>query len=251
MGRRIRRTLTFIVLLVFLGSVGFLVYTQQQNRSSSLLYEQALKDFTSDMAEEDVQKAQEEIREIPPIEVDFESIQRTYGNVIGWIYCEGTVINYPVVQGTDNAYYLKHAYDGTYTTSGSIFIDCDNKADFSDSNTIIYGHHMRNKTMFAPLGSWEEQSFYEEHPVIWLLTPEQDYKIVLFSAYTTSSKSETYTIFEGPSEELNFYLQNAAAKSKFQTEIMFEEGERYVTLSTCSYAFDNARSVLHGKLIPL
>lgn len=251
MFRRIRRVLTVLLLLVFAGSVGVILYAQHQYHADEQLYSQAMKKFTAVNAKSDGEESQEETREVPPIQVDFDALQQESADVIGWIYCEGTVINYPVVQGTDNQYYLKHAYDGAYTTSGSIFIDCDNQPDFSDSNTIIYGHHMLNKTMFAPLGEWADQQFYEDHPVIWLLTPEQNYKIVLFSGYTTKAGSDTYAIFQGAGEELNQYIANALAKSDFQADVELGEGDRYVLLSTCAYVFNNARSVLHGKLVPV
>ncbi|MCQ6507852.1 class B sortase, partial [Vibrio parahaemolyticus] len=88
------------------------------------LYSQAMKQFTAVNVPRHEEDIKEETVEVPPIEVDFDALRQENEHVIGWIYCEGTVINYPVVQGSDNQYYLKHAYDGTYTTSGSIFIDC-------------------------------------------------------------------------------------------------------------------------------
>ena len=251
MFRKIRRVLTMLLLLVFVGSVGVILYAQHQYHTDEQLYSQAMKQFTAVNVPRHEEDIKEETVEVPPIEVDFDALRQENEHVIGWIYCEGTVINYPVVQGSDNQYYLKHAYDGTYTTSGSIFIDCGNQPDFSDSNTIIYGHHMLNKTMFAPLGEWADQQFYEEHPFMWLLTPEQNYKIVLFSGYTTKAGSDTYAIFQGAGEELDQYIGNALAKSDFQADVELGEGERYVLLSTCAYVFNNARSVLHGKLVPV
>ena len=86
---------------------------------------------------------------------------------------------------------------------------------------------------------------------MWLLTPEQDYKIVLFSGYTTSATSDTYTIFEGPSQELDAYLAKCREQSDFSMEVELDSEGRYVLLSTCAYVFDNARYVLHGMLVPV
>ena len=160
-----------------------------------------------------------------------------------------------MLQGTDNDYYLHHTYDGKSSISGSIFADANNRPDFADSNTVIYGHHMKNKSMFATISNWAEQDYYEEHPVMWLLTPRQDYKIVLFSEYTTSAYSDTYVMYPEACPEMDEYLKRAAQSSNFQSDIQ-TNGEltgdaHYVLLSTCAYVFDNARDVLHGKLVPV
>ena len=110
---------------------------------------------------------------------------------------------------------------------------------------------MKNGSMFATLDHWAEQEYYEGHPVMWLLTPEQDYKIVLFSGYTTSASSDTYAIFDGPCQELDAYLIKCRSQSDFSAEVELEGDSRYVLLSTCAYVFDNARFVLHGKLVPV
>ena len=244
-----------LFLFLFLGSSGIIVFVRLSYQESAELYSQASDRFTvytdSQTVAGEGNETAPEPSVTPPIQVDFDTLCRENPDVIGWIYCEGTLIHYPVVQGTDNDYYLHHAYDGTPSNSGAIFMHCENQADFSDSNTIIYGHHMKNKTMFAALGNWAEQDFYETHPVMWLLTPEQNYRILLFSGYTTSSDSDAYTIFSGPCEELNAYLENAAAKSDFQAQMELDEDGRYILFSTCAYVFDNARSILHGKLIPV
>lgn len=196
----------------------------------------------------------------PPLAVDFEALRQVNGDVAGWLYCEGTPISYPVVRGEDNSFYLSHSYDKTESSSGAIFADAACSSDFSDANTILYGHHMKNGSMFACLRNWADQDFYEEHPRMWLFTPEGDYLILLFSGYTTRADSETYTLFTGSGRELESYLAACAEKSDFQADFQpdFQAGgdsrdgseERYVVLSTCEYSFQDARYVLHGKLVP-
>lgn len=186
-----------------------------------------------------------------PITVDFEGLREVTEDVIGWIYCEGTAIHYPVLKGRDNDTYLRHAYDGSYSEAGCIFIEERNRPGFADANTIIYGHNMNDGSMFADLKKWAEEDFYKEHPVIWLLTPEQNYVIELFSCYVTSGYSETYTIFTGPCPELDEYLKKCAEQSAYRTEVELDPEAGYVLLSTCSYVFEDARTVLHGKLTPV
>ncbi len=186
-----------------------------------------------------------------PVEVDFDELLEANPDVVGWIYCEDTIINYPVLQGEDNSYYLHHTLDGTYVRTGSIFADGNNRRDFQDANTIIYGHHTKDVFMFATLDYWAEQKYYEEHPVIWLLTPTQDYKIVLFSGYHTSAYSDTYQIFSEPGEAFAEYLAACREQSDFQADVELDENAKYVLLSTCAYVFTDARYVLHGMLVPV
>ena len=161
------------------------------------------------------------------------------------------MINYPVVQGEDNDFYLHHGFDKEGSSSGAIFVEAMNRPQFADANTVIYGHHMRDKSMFATLEYWAAQEYYEEHPVMWLLTPQQDYKIVLFSGYTASADSDTYMIFQEPGKELDDYLAQSLAQSDFEADVQLDGQARYVLLSTCAYAFHNARYVLHGVLVPV
>jgi len=95
------------------------------------------------------------------------------------------------------------------------------------------------------------QEYYDAHPVMWLLTPTQDYKIELISSYTTSAFSDVYTIYANPCAEMSAYLDNAVAQSDFQTTAEVDYEAKYVLLSTCAYVFDNARYVVHGKLVPV
>lgn len=194
------------------------------------------------------------------LEVDFDRLKELNGDVAGWIYCEGTAINYPVLQGEDNEYYLYRNLNRQSHKAGSIFVEESNQPDFRDSNTIIYGHHMKNGSMFAGLDNWARQEYYEEHSVMWLLTPEQDYLILLLAGYTTPAASDAYTIFSGPCDELEEYLERCMENSDFTPDFglleAYGKGEpggddKYVVLSTCDYSFQDARYVLHGMLVPV
>ena len=183
-----------------------------------------------------------------PISVDFTELKKVGKDVIGWIYCEDTVINYPVVYCDDNQFYLDRNYLGNPDSSGAIFADMNNKGGFREANVILYGHHMADKTMFATLNSWMNQEYYEQHPVMWILTPEQDYRVEIFSGYITDSDSKTYTTFEEPGPDLGDYLGWVRNWSEIQSEVETPEDGKYVVLSTCDYSFEEARSVLHGRL---
>lgn len=250
MGKKIRVFFIILLCIVFFSSLIFLLQIIMEYRMTDKLYEESALKFTTEAKGEESAEGTGEDTGKVPITVDFAALRRINSDVVGWIYCEGTDINYPVLQGEDNDIYLHHTYDGAENRAGSIFVEALNARDFADSNTIIYGHHMKNGSMFATLRNWADQEYYEEHPVFWLLTPKQNYQIKLFSGYTTSATSDTYTIFQGPSQELNDYLQMAHANSDFSADVETDANGKYVVLSTCEYVYTNARYVLHGMLVP-
>jgi len=183
----------------------------------------------------------------PPPSVSFEALQAECSDVVAWLYCEGTPINYPIVQGEDNDYYLHRLINGSYNISGTLFMDFQNQPDFSDWNTIIYGHNMNNDSMFGILPDYMNQSFYDDHPVMYLLTPTQDFKIELISGYVTPATSNTYSI-PATQEERDAILNKAYTSSNFISNVSVSAEEKLVTLSTCVYDYDNARYVLVGVL---
>ena len=180
-----------------------------------------------------------------PISVDFKTLQKDFPNVIGWIYCEDTPINYPIMQCKDNEYYLKRLIDGTSNPSGSIFMDYRNASDFSDWNTLIYGHNMNNGSMFGSIYKYRHQSYYDAHPVMYILTPEKDYKLELFAGYITSVKGDIFSFDSSPSD-VKRIVTNARGLSAFKSNVEIQDGEKLVTLSTC-YT-DGYRYVMVGVL---
>ena len=180
--------------------------------------------------------------------VDFEALQAVNPDIVGWIYIEGTKISYPIVQGKDNSYYLNHLFDGSVNSSGTIFLDAAASGDFSDVNNIIYGHHMKNETMFAGLLDYRQQEFYDEHPVALLLTPGKNYQVLLFSGYVTAPSGNAWeTGFDSGS--VQDWLAELMRKSCFTSNIAPIGTESVLTFSTCTYEYDNARFVLHGVMV--
>ena len=180
-------------------------------------------------------------------EVDFAALREINPDIVAWIYIEGTEINYPVVQGEDNDYYLKHLFNGEWNGSGCIFLDSRNDASFADRHSIIYGHHRKNGTMFTGLDKYKKQEFFDDHPVALLITPEKSDKVEFFAGYVAAPQDDAWEI--GFTEaEFEVWLQNAADRSCFTSEIAPIASDRILTLSTCSYEFDDARFVLAGVL---
>lgn len=240
---------------VFLFSMGSVLRIMLEYRAIDKLYEESAAEYTRVITddsprEEKAVEVEEEAENAVPITVDFAALRKINEDVVGWIYCEGTNINYPVLQRKDNNYYLNHNYRGGEDRAGSIFVEAYNTMNFADSNTIIHGHHMKNGAMFATLSDWADQTYYEEHPTMWLLTPEQNYQVVLFSGYITKAVSNAYRIFRTDCPEFEEYLQEAVANSDFRADVEIDSSEKFVVLSTCEYHFENARYVLHGMLVP-
>ena len=188
----------------------------------------------------------------PPIEVNFDSLRSVNTDVIGWIYVNALsdIINYPVVQGKDNDEYLHHTYEHNYNFAGTIFIDYENSRDFSDCNTLIYGHNMKNGSMFGSLKKFvSDQKTYEKSKYFWILTPDKNYRYEIIAAYTTGVSSKTYTLFKGPGTEFEEYLEWIKTSSEIKTtpgELTLKD--RIVTLSTCT-GNQATRFVVQGKLV--
>lgn len=203
----------------------------------------------SGLAEEPTE-TEESLSDTIPLAVDFAVLQSENPDIVAWIYCEDTPINYPVAQGEDNQYYLHRLTDGSYNSSGTIFMDFRNAADFSDHNTLVYGHNMTNDSMFGTLVDYKSQDYFEEHPQLWILTPACAYRVDLFAGFVTASDSGTYTIFE-TKEELDAHILDCVASSTFSADYDLASIERIVTLSTCSYEYNTARYVVVGNMVPI
>lgn len=180
-------------------------------------------------------------------QVDFEELARINPDIVGWICIEGTNINYPIVQGDDNDHYLNHLFDGQRNRAGSIFLDYRCAPDFTDRHSIIYGHHLKDRTMFTNLMRYKKQAFYDEHSVILLVTPDAYYQIRVFSGYVSDNRANAWEL-ELDDQAHAAWLEEITKKSCFLTDHAPEPDTPIITLSTCTYEFDNAKFVLHGYI---
>jgi sortase B len=236
MKRTIRIVLLIICILALIFSSYKLYSYWNENHESDKLNDKLAENYVAVVESKQI-----------PITVDFEQLKLQCSDVVGWLYCEGTVINYPVVQAEDNSYYLRRMLDGSYNSNGTLFMDCRDDPNMGSLNTIIYGHHMRSGAMFAILDEFSNQEFYEEHPVMWFLTEQRAYRIDLISTFVTPSNSDSYNIFE-TEDELNAYVSEAVEKSMFITGTDTDDISQIMTLSTCAYVYDKARTVVIGKI---
>lgn len=185
----------------------------------------------------------------PLIKVDFTELIKKNEDTVGWINVNNTNINYPVVQSTDNNYYLTHSYDKKENEAGWVFLDYRNNKDFTSKNNIIYAHSRLDKTMFGSLSKVLKQSWYKDksNHIIRLSTPTEDSLWQIFSVYVI--KEETYyitTSWPSDTEYLDF-LNTIKERSKYNFNTELNTNDKILTLSTC-YS-DTERTVVHAKLI--
>lgn len=176
--------------------------------------------------------------------VDFEHLAQINPDIVGWILIEGTNISYPIVQGDDNDHYLTHLFDGTVNKSGSIFLDASASDDFSDRHSIVFGHNMKDDTMFSALLGYSEQEFYDAHMDALILTPECNFRIRLFSGYVAENDMNAWDRDLGQTDFEN-WLADIAGRSLFVPGQMPETDDSVVTFSTCT-DYGQTKFVIHG-----
>jgi len=226
-----------ILLIVFIGS-GFLFF---QNVEDEYQYHQM-----QEQIEEEKQILVEEEYEFKELIEDNEINDDT----IGWITIEGTTIDYPIVQASDNSYYLTHDCNGNKSKYGSIFMDYHNAADFSDKHTILYGHNMKNGSMFHDLNDYSSHVYLDEHTYIKVYSQGVDRKWAIFSTYSTEPDfNYLQTAFDSP-EEYSIFLNALLSHSEFNDlKVQVSAEDKILTLSTCSDDLENGRRVVHAKLV--
>ena len=182
-------------------------------------------------------------------EKDFAALRAVNPDVVGWLTCPGTVIDYPVVQGDDNIYYLTRLFNGETNKAGTLFLDCHNAPDFMDGNSVIYGHHMKNGSMLAGIVGYKEQAYYDAHPAMELFTPAGDYLVELFSGYVARDEAVLTAPHFADDAAFGECIAEANAASTFKCAVDVQPSDRILTLVTCTYEVENARYVLHGRVV--
>lgn len=181
-----------------------------------------------------------------------QEIQKSNSNIVAWIKIEGTNINYPILQGENNEYYLSKNYKDEYSKNGSIFLDY--RYDFSKDNCnfLVYGHNNRNKLMFSELLEYENESFFANHKKINIITENENKNYNIISVFKSQvfNKSDIgvfryYDCIEFPNEETYYdYIKKCKEKSLYDINIEPTYGDEILTLSTCEYSNENGRFVV-------
>ena len=188
--------------------------------------------------------------------INFAGLKAVNPDVIAWIQIPALDISYPVVQGKDNAYYLHHLFSGESNINGSIFVDCHNQPDFTDQNTIVYGHNMKNGTMFSELLRYEDKYFAKNYPYITFADKDGENVYQIIAAFYTQIYTEDDIAFkyydyfgELDSEQMARYLNNIEQIALYYDDVAVTAEDKLLTLSTCAYQIEDGRFVVVAKKI--
>ena len=237
---------------VILTAVVLRIYTQREHARQTYeeMQQQNSEKRQTDMQESKEQSKTKEKKKKLDIPVDFETLQKENPDIYAWITIPGTDIDYPVVQdSTDNTYYLNHAADTSLSDSGAIYSEKENAKDFDDYLTVLYGHNMKDGSMFGTLKNFVQDGVYESDPYFWIYTPERIYKYEIFNCSTVGAVSNTYTLEFGSRKEFQNYLDKALMQSQVDSsKVKVKSSDKIVTLSTCT-GDEETRFVVQGKLV--
>ena len=191
----------------------------------------------------------EEVEEV--FQVDFDSLLAINDDVVGWIrFDEPAVISYPVVRGKDNDKYLDTSLEGKYLAAGTIFMDYQNDDDFRDDNTVIYGHNMKNGSMFGQLRKFRNAEFSNNNPYFYIYTVDgRELTYQIFAVKVVSAVSSTYDKFYADAQEYQDYIDNVYKSAIYtSSDVTVTPQDRIVTLSTCT-GDDETRLVVFGVVV--
>ena len=248
MKKKARGVLGLLLAVMFISSSGVLVWHQYHMHTAGEGHDLA-RDIVMQSVPEEIPGAVVELPEQPVpeseapvpleeraqflLELDLEGLRRTNTDVLGWIHIPDSEIDYPIIQVRDNNEYLRRAWDGSPSQAGCIFLECRSSPELSDFNTIIYGHYMRNGTMFGSLHRFGEQEYLDAHPCIYFVTDDAVRRYEVFSAYEADVVSDTYRLlFEDETQKqmcLDYYISSSTAESPLIPTVE----DRILTLSTC------------------
>lgn len=179
----------------------------------------------------------------------FKSLLEINSDTVGWISIAGTKIDYPVVKYSDNDYYLNHDIERKRSLRGAIFMDYRNEDITKDAHTVIYGHHMKDGSMFGELSNYKNEAYYNERDIIEFDGLEQSTTWKIFSVYTYTPQHQFFQFEFNNEQEYSEYLQKIIAESSYDTGVNVSTQDQILTLVTCTYEVSDARFIVHAKRI--
>jgi sortase B len=258
-----KKNLVLLYILAVIGATAIAVcvynavqeiFTNYQAQSYYTAVSDISGDLTSTLSEilttnvDDRQAEEQPMDERLFLIPDFAALKISTPDIKAWLSCENTLIDFPVVQGEDNDYYLHRLPNGESSVLGSIFMDYRHNEDFSDQNILIFGHHIKKGLMFGSLVNYKDQTYYEEHPLMMFYTPGKAYEIELFAGYVLDANHEIPPLNFKNEEDFDKYITELRNRSTFKSEIEPIFGDKLISLCTCDYTFPDARFLVVGKL---
>lgn len=248
--------LSWLVIILCLAVAGFSAWKlwgyYQKYHDGEKEYDN-LTEYVKENAEDAGNKGDGDAKDTCPVTVDFEKLSQINPDIVGWIYIPDSEINYPIVQNQDNDYYLNHTFEGKDNFTGAIFLDSLCQSDFSSDNSIVYGHNLKNGAMFGMLKKmydihYNKEADYREHPVIWILTPEEkmEYRIFAAREISVQEDSDVYVVEAGSLEEYAGFQKTERDRSDYETGTELDETEPMLTLSTCTSNSEDGRFIVQA-----
>jgi len=248
--------------LLFIVLIGIFVYSGisiaryiYDGYTSSKINDQLRKQYaTTFQAGETEQNAvddseQSSVDQLQQHKDRFESLHEINADIVGWISIADTSIDYPVVQHSDNDYYLDHNIEQKRSSRGAIFMDYRNEHALVDTHTVIYGHHMKDDSMFGELSKYKDENYYKEHAIITLDTLEQPTRWQIFSVYVYSPDHQFFQYEFETEQQYSDYLNEIVESSMYSTDIEVTSKDQLLSLVTCTYEVSDARFIVHAKRV--
>ncbi len=239
-------------------AAGVLYSTVNEYNKSGTLYSETSEEYVSvnNAAEESkatVSDTKENIEIVETVEtpywweyatVDLDALNAKYPDVVGWILFENEDISYPILYSGDNSKYLRTTYTGEVAKAGSIFLDGEATPDFSDPHVLIYGHNMRDLSMFGKLKYYKTQKdYYQEHKYFQIFTGDKVYRYQIFAYEDVSENSDVYYAYGANPSGLKNVIDEITSSSYCSSDITATEDDHIITLSTCT-ADDDKRLIV-------
>lgn len=248
MKKKLRSLLILLLALIAVGGIGYVIYYMTSLEKQEDVYEETREAVKE---EQPVQQKEEPETEIP---IDFESLWGMNLDIYAWIEIPGTKVDYPILQSaTDDSYYLNHNIDGSEGYPGSIYTESYNGKTFEDFNTVIYGHNMKDDTMFGDLHSYEDSAFMKEHSKVIIYTPEKILTYQIFAAVVYDDRHILKTYDFSGEEDRQEFLDSLNTlrdmRSNIDSSVEVGPQDRILTLSTCIGGEDHHRYLVEAVLI--
>lgn len=244
MKKKIINIIEIFLVIILLASLYRIYNYKKEDKEFKSATREVQEKFEREEVKADSKTKEKEKRDQEAIE-KVEELRKEYPSIVGWIRVGGTEIDYPIVKGSDNDYYLNHNYKDDYNVFGAIFMDYRNKEDFSDENTIIYGHNNVRAGNFKDLHKYEEENFFKEDRLIEIYSLSGYKKYKVFAVYN----ADPYDKFRSPSyseEDGKKLISYIKERNILKTELPSEIKD-ILTLQTCSPK--DTRLVVQGKLV--
>lgn len=252
--RRLVAGILVLVLLLSAVQAGWKLYEdavrareyEDAARTAGIRPEQKEAPPSDAQPEVDAPPVPEEVRALASI--DLEALREVNPDVAGWIEIPGTDLSYPVLSGADNQYYLSRTWTGEANSGGAIFLESTSRRDLSDFHTIIYGHRMRDGSMFGSLRNYRDGAYWQEHPAVYVAIDSGVYRYDIFSAQEVSVTGLVYRLDLETSGLEEEFIETCFEGSSLDTGIAPSVEDRILTLSTCTGRGYATRWVVHGVL---